>query len=106
MPAHTTFSQARPLVDDATYNAEATWSPDSKWVAFENITTTHDEASIQLFKINVYTGERVQLTTLPQGGPAPGDSTSWSTKGQIAFEMNGDIHVVDENGATVSKLID
>jgi Tol biopolymer transport system component len=107
VPTLGNFSQARPLVDNGFYNAEASWSPDSQWVSYESITNRGNGPDIQLFKINIYTKDIFQLTSLSQkSGLAPGDSTSWSVKGDISFAMNGDIYAIHESGGGVKKLAD
>ncbi len=103
MPTNSDFSEARPLADNDDYNGEPSWSPDSEWVCYQAL--SHSGEGNRLFKLNISTGERIQLTQLPQR-KSIGDSTTWSVQGTIAFEFGGDIHGLDAKGGVMRKLLD
>jgi hypothetical protein len=98
MPASGRFSEARPLVDSDDYSGEPSWSPDSQWVCYQALSRSGKGNS--LIKVNVSTGEKIKLFQLP-GAKSVGDSTSWSIRGRIAFQLDGDIYALDpETGAS------
>jgi Tol biopolymer transport system component len=99
------FRTARPLVDNANYNAEFSWSPDGQWISYLSHSLTNRPITSQIFKVKLIDGTTRQVTNFGIG-KALGDSTSWSNNGLIAFEDNQDIYVVDESGGDARKLVE
>lgn len=111
MPTDSSFSSARSLVSDGLYHAGISWSPDSKWVSY-TAASPDTEASgkgglltSQIYKISIDTLQIIQLTTLPKNTVIE-DSTSWSSRGEIAFSMDDDIYAVRESGGDAYKVVD
>ncbi len=108
MPADGDFSSAKPLVDNGEYHAGISWSPDSKWVSFIEARKLREEdvfVTSQVYKVRVDTRQVIQITQLPPR-TVLGDDTAWSRNGQIAFQKEGDVYAVPENGGNARKLFD
>jgi Tol biopolymer transport system component len=99
------FPSARPLVGNARYNAEFSWSPDGRWISYISRPLESHRVSNQIYKINVDDGRTFQITHFPNG-TVLGDSTSWSSCHLIAFENHDDIYAVDPAGGPALKLVD
>lgn len=108
MPAGDDFANAKPLVDDGEYHAGISWSPDSKWISFVGARVLRKGdvfLTAQVYKIRIDTQEIIQLTQFPEK-TALGDDTAWSSRGEIAFQREGDIYAVSANGGEPRKLFD
>jgi len=107
MPTHGTSREAKPVLNDKRYEyGEIAWSPDSAWISFiGNRSTDSIVLSMQIYKVNIFTRQIVQLTSFPDA-TGLGAGTSWSRDGHIAFEMNDDMYVVPESGGSADKLLD
>ncbi len=115
MPSDGNFSSAYPLVNDGEYHAGISWSPDSKWVSFVTAisgvkqkllgATSASLISCQVYKIQIETREITQVTELPPE-TSLGDDTAWSRDGLIAFQKDGDIYAVRQEGGPDFKVLD
>jgi Tol biopolymer transport system component len=107
MPTDGPFSSARPIVNDSKYHAGISWSPDSAWIAY--VTNEPESASSltisRIEKTNIHTHQTVRLTQFPKG-MAPGDYTSWSKNGQIAFELDNQLYALNDSGGEAYALME
>jgi Tol biopolymer transport system component len=99
------FISARPLVDNANYNAEFSWSPDGKWLTFLSMPMKGAVLTTQVYKVKLSDGSVTQLTHFPEG-TGLGGSTSWSKNDQIVFEHGGDLYFVRPSIGDEAKLLD
>jgi Tol biopolymer transport system component len=100
MDASNDYSSAKPLVDKREYSAEMSWSPDSKWIAFIGSDPGPGPVADQIYKVNVATKEVLRLSAFPPG-TLIGDSTTWSGSGIIAFEKDGEILGIQQDGEQI-----
>lgn len=98
------FRSAKALAGLPRYAGEMSWSPDSNWISFVS-SDDKPRSTDQIYKINTLSMQCVQLTTFPQG-TAIGDSTTWSKTGFIAFEREGKIFAIKDNGSEILELLD
>jgi Tol biopolymer transport system component len=111
MPTDSRFTSARPLVKDGMYHAGISWSPDSEWISYTAASPGQQGArkggllTSQIYKANVQNGKVVQLTALARNTVIE-DTTSWSTRGEIAFSMDDDIYAVRDSGGDAHKIVD
>jgi dipeptidyl aminopeptidase/acylaminoacyl peptidase len=108
MPSDVGFKAARPLVANGNRKAAPTWSPDSQWVAFMWETVKENFATDDIYKVNLGTGEMVNLTHFPTGFPGDGiagDVVQWLADDRIAFEYNGGISTVPSSGGCITELL-
>jgi dipeptidyl aminopeptidase/acylaminoacyl peptidase len=76
-----------------TFNFGASWSPDSRKLAFQR--------SYQIYVMNSDGTGRTRIGTVSGGGPV------WSPDGtKIAFSNLGDIFVMDADGGNVTRVLD
>ena len=99
------FQSARPLVDNANYNAEFSWSPDGQWICYISHSLTDRPITSQIYKVRLSDGAIQQITHFEKG-KALSDSTSWSKDGSIVFENNYDIYAVNASGGDAVKLVE
>ena len=115
MPVDGGFDRARSLVDDGNSNAEFSWSPDSKWIAYiKDIFTKNEsreysargESDTQIWKIHIETGEQNQISHFPVGYDF-GDRVAWAPNGEyIAFEKEGDLYALPLAGGDPFRLVE
>jgi len=99
------FRSAKALAGLPRYAGEMSWSPDSNWISFISSDDKPARSTEQIYKINILTMRRIQLTTFPEG-TVIGDSTTWSKTGFIAFEREGKIFAIKDNGGEEMELLD
>jgi dipeptidyl aminopeptidase/acylaminoacyl peptidase len=111
MPRLGNFDSARPLTDPSFYGGDASWSPDSRWIAAvmgfplagQDGPQTNNE---QVVKINVQSREVVKLTHFaPNTTIDP--TTAWLQTGWIVFSaVDDNIYGVPDDGGEPRKLVD
>lgn len=90
---------------DENWDSYPKYSPDNKYIAF--ISQSKLAGGIELWKINITTNEKIQLTS--SGAP----SFSWSPEGKIVYlrfngyqvnETEGTLWIMDSNGSNKQQL--
>jgi Tol biopolymer transport system component len=99
------FQLAKALFAQPRYAGEMSWSPDSRWIAFISSDSKAGRSTEQIFKINISSGQIVQITSFPEG-TVIGDATTWSKTGLIAFERQGKIFATTDTGSREVELLD
>jgi Tol biopolymer transport system component len=97
-------SSPRLVVSAKDFHGGASWSPDSNWISYTGWTEgdTPGTNENQVFRVNVETGEKQQLTH--GHGLRIQESTSWSTRGDVAFVSGDSICVLSSAGGDVRVL--
>jgi Tol biopolymer transport system component len=108
LPLDPVKREKRLLLNPDQFHGGASWSPDSLWISYCNYVPIQPGSTLverQIYKVNIVSGERVQLTPDP---PIPdiGGFTSWSEHGEIAFVKDTDIYAIRQDGSNLRKLVD
>jgi len=92
------------------YVGDFSWSPDSRWLAAVTNYPNGSEgvwsdSDMQILKINIYTEEKVRLTSFPPNTSFL-PSTAWLRSGVVVFVgEDGNIYGVSDKGGELRKLI-